>query len=218
MRRKKIVLQCPCGFMRTGLEKLIRDTDLSASLDIVESTDSLAGCQGILNALPVVHLVILTIDKRNYNLISLLQLVGECLPKIHPDSKIILIGDIANVNPIKFYFNGLKNVNVILDKTITLDELRRELLSISTNKEQGFERVSAMLTPRELEVLRMLLDGGTPKQIADDLQLNFRTVSHHKRAALAKLGVRSLCPLVDLINKKAYNKGFSPLAKGQVNM
>lgn len=220
MRRKKVVLQCSCNFMRAGLEALIKDTDLSVSLDIVDSSGSFSECEDALNVLPVVNLVILTVCNRDYNLTSLLQLVGERLPKMHPNSKVVLIGDIADVNPLKCYFSGLRNVSIILDKAIMLDELSRELLSTTANKEQIFGKSSSMLTPRELEILRMLLDGDTARKIADDLKLNFRTVSHHKRAALAKLGVRSLCPLVNLMGKRKYNKSASPWERvlGQISL
>ncbi|WP_081375868.1 MULTISPECIES: LuxR C-terminal-related transcriptional regulator [Serratia] len=220
MRRKKVVLQCSCNFMRTGLEALIKDTDLSVSLDIVDTSDSFSDCEDALNALPVVNLVILTVCNRDYNLASLLQLVGERLPKMHPNSKVVMISDIADVNPLKCYFSGLRNVSIILNKTITLDELSRELLSTTANNEKIFGKSSTMLTPRELEILRMLLDGDTARKIANDLKLNFRTVSHHKRAALAKLGVRSLCPLVNLIGKRKYNKRVSSWGRtlGQIRV
>ncbi|MFC0227477.1 LuxR C-terminal-related transcriptional regulator [Serratia aquatilis] len=213
MRRKKVVLQSTCNFMRTGLETFIRDTDLSVSLDIVESTDSLEKCEGILNSLMNVNLIVLTFNNHDYNLTSLLQLVGEYLPKTHPNSKVILIGDIAKVNSLKYYFSRLSNVSAILDKTIAIDELRKELLGINTNKAQKLERTSPLLSMRELQVLQMLLDGDTATKIADNLQLNFRTVSHHKRAALAKLGVRSLCPLVSLRSKDKHSNRIPHLMR-----
>ncbi|MHA7848222.1 helix-turn-helix transcriptional regulator [Serratia sp. D1N4] len=207
MRKKRVVLQCPCNFMRVGLENLINDTQLSHALDIVGSTNNLAECENILNALPVVDFVILTISNREQNLASLLQLIGQDLLKKHPNSQVILIGNMAYMSLLKCYFGGLGNVRVILDNTMSLDELKMELLSLIFPW-QGREITSIMLSSRELQVLRMLLDGDTAKQIAKELQLDFRTISHYKRAALTKLGARSLHPLVSLKKKNILKETF----------
>jgi predicted ATPase/DNA-binding CsgD family transcriptional regulator/DNA-binding XRE family transcriptional regulator len=47
------------------------------------------------------------------------------------------------------------------------------------------------LTPREREVLRLLVDGCTDREIADQLFISRRTASKHVEAILAKLGVPS---------------------------
>jgi DNA-binding CsgD family transcriptional regulator len=49
----------------------------------------------------------------------------------------------------------------------------------------------AGLTTRQLEVLRLLAEGRTNAQIADELVLSIRTVDHHVSAILGKLGVPS---------------------------
>jgi DNA-binding NarL/FixJ family response regulator len=47
------------------------------------------------------------------------------------------------------------------------------------------------LTPREVEVLRLLAQGHSDAQIADQLVLSPRTVNHHVAALYGKLGVTS---------------------------
>ena len=47
------------------------------------------------------------------------------------------------------------------------------------------------LTPREMDVLRLLAQGNSNKEIARSLQLVEETVKFHKRHILAKLGVQS---------------------------
>jgi DNA-binding CsgD family transcriptional regulator len=194
--------------MRVGIEELINDTHLSHALDIVGSTNNLVECEDIFNSLPVVDFVILTISNREQNLASLLQLIGQDLPKKHPKSQVILIGNMAYMSLLKCYFGGLGNVRVILDNTMSLEELKMELMSLIFPW-QGREITSIMLSSRELQVLRMLLDGDTAKQIAKELQLDFRTVSHYKRAALTKLGARSLHPLVSLKKKNILYEAFT---------
>jgi DNA-binding NarL/FixJ family response regulator len=46
----------------------------------------------------------------------------------------------------------------------------------------------AGLTGRQLEVLRLLVDGRTNAEIADELVVSLRTAEHHVAAVLAKLG------------------------------
>jgi predicted ATPase/DNA-binding CsgD family transcriptional regulator len=48
-----------------------------------------------------------------------------------------------------------------------------------------------LLTPRELDVLRLLVDGKSDREIADELFLSRRTASNHVAAILAKLEVPS---------------------------
>jgi len=56
----------------------------------------------------------------------------------------------------------------------------------------------AMLTQRELEVLRHVVRGRMNKQIAADLGIHERTVKLHRAAVTAKVGVRSAAELTAL--------------------
>jgi DNA-binding NarL/FixJ family response regulator len=49
---------------------------------------------------------------------------------------------------------------------------------------------SGSLTPRELEVLALLANGLTNREIADELMLSVKTVMHHSVAIYRKLDVR----------------------------
>jgi DNA-binding CsgD family transcriptional regulator len=53
------------------------------------------------------------------------------------------------------------------------------------------ERGLAGLTPRELEVLRLLVEGRSNRQIAEELFISGKTASVHVTNILAKLGVHS---------------------------
>lgn len=47
------------------------------------------------------------------------------------------------------------------------------------------------LTPRELEIFKLLIDNKTTKQIADELIISEKTVRNHISNVIGKLGVTS---------------------------
>jgi FixJ family two-component response regulator len=59
----------------------------------------------------------------------------------------------------------------------------------------------ALLTPREQEVMTMLVDGDSSKTIADKLHISTRTVEDHRANILKKLRVPSVVVLVGVLSK-----------------
>jgi DNA-binding CsgD family transcriptional regulator len=58
------------------------------------------------------------------------------------------------------------------------------------------------LTPREREVLNLLLLGNTSKQISNSLDISIRTVDFHRRNLLMKMSVDNVLQL----NQIVYNQ------------
>jgi len=52
------------------------------------------------------------------------------------------------------------------------------------------------LTPREREVLRLLAEGKSPKEIAVTFGVNVKTVSSHRRSIMIKLGITTMAGLI----------------------
>lgn len=74
----------------------------------------------------------------------------------------------------------------------------------------------ASLSEREREVLSHVLRGRLNKQIAGDLEINERTVKLHRASIMAKLGVRSVAALVQLVQEADIAPPASPgFPKGQ---
>ncbi len=125
-----------------------------------------------------------------------LQLHQELIARNYPRPIVFLSGhgDIAMaVNAVK---NGAVN---FLQKPINPQELIqviRDCLKSQENSQKfSQERVRDLLeflTPRETQIVRLLLEGLTNADIAERLGLSVRTVEHHREAAYRKIGVRSL--------------------------
>jgi DNA-binding CsgD family transcriptional regulator len=62
----------------------------------------------------------------------------------------------------------------------------------------------AALSPREGQVLRLVADGRTSKQIAQHLVISPRTVEKHRARLMRKLGVNTIAALLTI----AINSGF----------
>jgi DNA-binding NarL/FixJ family response regulator len=61
---------------------------------------------------------------------------------------------------------------------------------------QGEETPSDPLTPRELEIVKLVAEGHTTDEIASTLVISKRTVEHHRSHILEKLGMRDRVELV----------------------
>ena len=74
--------------------------------------------------------------------------------------------------------------------------MTRALLQQPIATEHRLGSPAEELTPREVDVLRLLAKGNTNRQIADLLGLSVRTVENHRANLLGKLGLSSRVELV----------------------
>ena len=99
------------------------------------------------------------------------------------------------------------------------DELRREhevLSKLLDRREDAAARV-ARLTPRQHQIMELVLAGHPSKNIAADLGVSQRTVENHRAAIMKKTGSKSLPALARVALAAAWNgagEGFvQPLAR-----
>jgi DNA-binding NarL/FixJ family response regulator len=71
-----------------------------------------------------------------------------------------------------------------------------EVVARQSQWRQAAAPVLAELTEREVEVLRLIVQGHTNRQIADTLRLSVRTVEYHRANMTSKLGLHSRADLV----------------------
>ena len=91
------------------------------------------------------------------------------------------------VTAMRIALQGGTFVTPAIDKTALEAQIRRDQRSPEAHHN---------LSPRRLEVLQMVAEGLSTKQIADVLQISPRTVEFHRYRAMRSLGVHTLAELV----------------------
>ena len=66
----------------------------------------------------------------------------------------------------------------------------------TTGPDQPGERAGAKTTPRELEIIRLLAEGKSNREIAAQLGITVRTTETHRAKIMHKLGLHSLADLI----------------------
>jgi two-component system, LuxR family, response regulator FixJ len=129
----------------------------------------------------------------------------ELLRQRNIDLPVVVITGHGDVNLARRAFLGgaVEFLTKPIDEQTLIETLQRAVRSLIRSRERlGIARQArehlSKLSARELEVLRLMVDGLTNKQIARNLKLSPRTVETHRAHLLEKLEVDSLAGLVRL--------------------
>jgi len=87
-------------------------------------------------------------------------------------------------------------------RTYVTPRVAKEVFSRLSASSQGPERAGRGPTPRQREVLKLLAQGGSAKEIARRLGVSQRTVEHHKYNMMAQLGITSTAGLIQYAVKQ----------------
>ena len=131
---------------------------------------------------------------------------GEALPVILVSSK--------RVTPHDRVAGLLIGADDYLVKPVNVDELLVRLRRLLARADSEFARLHTEhhsdLSPRELEVLRLLAGGLDSTQIAERLVISPKTVSSHLHRVLTKLGVHSRAQAVAQAYRLGLAEGAEP--------
>jgi len=95
------------------------------------------------------------------------------------------------------------NDNLIVDVALRAIAAHDDQLQKSGQRQDVALRVAA-LSPREAEVMRLMLSGLLNKQISDQLGIAMRTVEVHRSRVLAKMRVRNIAELAACLRVRTH--------------
>ena len=136
---------------------------------------------------PDVRVIIFTIHSNRKYIIELLKIgISAYVLKESPLSELI------------FAVKAAKEGGTYLNPVVAAQLIHEQGLEEAGNDKDGFEQLSM----REREVLKLLADGKTVKEIAGQLCISPKTVESHKYHIMAKLDTRSLAELIKMAIRK----------------
>ncbi|HMM53748.1 MAG TPA: response regulator [Candidatus Desulfobacillus sp.] len=124
--------------------------------------------------------------------------LGSCLPVIvmtgHGDVE--SVREAFKAQAVDFLEKPLDQVRLMAAINDALSKSAASLLE--TERQDAFARLLATLTPREREVMDMIVVGGHNRDIAEKLGISPRTVEVHKARVMQKLQVGGVAQLIRL--------------------
>ena len=120
---------------------------------------------------------------------------------MHPDATLArealhagASGYLLKTSPASELRGALKEV--LLGRTYLSPAVTRDLLDVMGRATSSREDAWARLTPRQREVLQLLAEGKSHKEIATILNISVKTTEYHKYAILETLGLKTNAELV----------------------
>lgn len=197
------VLIADSQFLITESLKIILNVEGSFIVDAV-----ITGKNEVLKALNNNEISILLIDPSFIDLNSISEI--KDIKERFPDLKLVVLTN--NLSKTELHeLNSLGIINIIL-KTADKEEIfealhaavkgkkyySNELLDIlfEENGKKYSGEETGQLTPSEMEIIRLISEGLTTKEIATRKYISFHTVISHRKNIFRKLGVSSVSELL----------------------
>ncbi|KFK92069.1 MULTISPECIES: LuxR family transcriptional regulator [unclassified Serratia (in: enterobacteria)] len=212
MRKGKIVIQSPCHFTSIGIETLFNHSLYTNKPTELVTFKTLEECKEYCVSVSGIDILILALNGKENNLAPLINFISNTLPITHPKTKVLLLVHGRHTEFLSNYLSRNGNISAILDISSPLKQIQKVLDNVFNGVKEDIN-ANISLSLRELSVLNGLLSGRTPIQIANELRLSIKTVSHYKRAALAKLGLPSLHPIFMQCSIPAVTSRYRRVAK-----
>lgn len=215
MSKIKIILVDDHQLVRDGIKSLISG---SFGIEIIGEASNAAELFKLMKD-QIPDVILMDISLPNMSGID----ITRTLKKDHPQIKVLILSMYTSED---FVFNAFKaGISGYLPKNTTRDEL---LLAIETvyNGQEYFSKTISniilksfvntakygshfsedkleVLTNRESEILKLVVEGYSNQQIADQLCISIRTMETHKTSILKKLNLNNT---VDLVKFAIKNK------------
>ncbi len=181
------------GDLNFSLSKKIPDI-LITDIDIPDR-DGLEVIRVVHNEYPQIKIIVLSEHKEPEKIFTALQYGAKAYLLKNETSENEIIAAIRNVLENKDYFSDTVQ-NIILQNFVK--NIRKG--------EEISEKKPRNLTRREIQILKLVCEGLTNKQIAEGLFISVRTVDAHKNHIMQKLGLKTTADLVKYAIKHGYVK------------
>ncbi len=187
------------GEARTGREAVDMVQDLQPDVVVMDITmpdmDGLEACRLIRSLYPSTQVLILTMHESDEYFLQALRIgaAGYLVKKAAPSDLHMAIHAVAHGGA--FLYPGLAKALIrayMSDSSATTPAPLLEDKARASRLAQELRN----LTPRELEVLKLVAEGHTSQEIADQLVLSIKTVQAHRANIMEKLGLRDITQLV----------------------
>ena len=212
----KILIADDHGIVRQGLKSLIQN---SLNMEVVgEAEDGLAAVRLVKQLEPDV--VIMDITMPNLNGVEATRIILEN----HPNVRVVALSMHPEKHIVKEVLEAGASAYVL--KSYLFDELSRALEAVEDNQRYLSPRITDVviedyvkqplggsmeqvekLTSRDRQIIQMLAEGKTIKQIALALHISPKTADASRRKIMGKLGVTNIADLV----KYAVREGITSL-------
>ncbi|MGI5819740.1 MAG: response regulator [Armatimonadota bacterium] len=213
----RVVLADDHQVIREGLRNLIDDqSDMEVVAEASNGREAIDLCHEMKP-----DVVVMDVAMPDLNGIEATrQIVGDC-----PATRVLALSMHAD----KHYAAGMLGAGAAgyVLKDCAFDELADAIRRVSVGKSylspeiesvvlqdyverlsgEGGESAFSVLTDREREVLQLVAEGHTTKQIASDLHVSIKTVESHRQNIMDKLEIRSIAELT----KYAIREGLTSL-------
>jgi DNA-binding NarL/FixJ family response regulator len=123
-----------------------------------------------------------------------------------PQAKILVVSSATDMTEVKALQS--EGVNGIVSKDVQSDEVAEIVRTVMQGRDcfgRSFASTAdddAPLTLREREIVRLLVNGKSAKQVADSLCISPKTVERHRENIYSKLGLESITDLMKYAIKK----------------
>ena len=183
------------GEVRDGLQllKLLRELPVEmVILDIsIPGLSGIEATKEIKKGFPGVKVLILTMHKKREYLNDAI-VAGADGYLLKEDAARELISAIDTIRQGGFYISPL---------------LANEMANLYVQSQRAVQArplAASPLTSREIEVIRLIAEGKSSKEIAELLYLSFRTIQNHRTKIMKKLNLRKSADLIKYAIQKGY--------------
>jgi DNA-binding NarL/FixJ family response regulator len=186
------------GEARTGneaIEQIKQHRPDVIILDIsMPDMDGLKACQIIRQHYPETQVLILTMHESEEYFLQALRVgaVGYLVKKAAPPELCAAVRTTAQGGA--FLYPGL--AKTLIRAYLTNQDSRSAATQVNPSRSSSPIQALSVLTPREIEVLKLVAEGCTSQEIADRLVLSVKTVQAHRANIMEKLGLRDVAHLV----------------------